>query len=94
MSISLEGDEDDCWMQVWGFATHRQVKNHGKYDANNRSYLVPIAELTSDLTVMEITIGLQVRKAVKPLLQLSKTEEKQWVEQLEDALLYSSGLQL
>ncbi|WP_261200947.1 DUF1822 family protein [Laspinema olomoucense] len=55
---------------------------------------MPIAELTSDLTVMEITVGLQVREAVKPLPQLSKTEEKQWVEQLGDASLYSPGLQL
>ncbi|MCT7979655.1 DUF1822 family protein [Laspinema olomoucense] len=94
VKVSLEGDEDDCWLEVEGFATHRQVKNQGKYDANNRSYSVPLAELTEDLTVMEITLGLQVREAVKPLPQLSEIEAKQWLEQLGDASLYSPRLQL
>lgn len=93
VSVRLEGDEDDCWIQIWGFATHRQVKNQGKYDANNRSYAMPIAELTDDLTVMEITLGLDVREVVKPLPQLSEAEAKQWVEQLGDASVYSPRLQ-
>ncbi|MCT7964092.1 DUF1822 family protein [Laspinema sp. D1] len=94
VSVSLEGDEEDCWIQVWGFATHRQVKNQGNYHVSNRSYSVPIAELTHDLTVMEITLGLQVREVVKPLPQLSETEIKQCLEQLGDASLYSPRLQL
>ncbi len=94
MSVSLEGDEEDCWLQVWGFATHRQVKNQGNYHANTRCYSVPIAELTDDLTVMEITLGLQMREAVKPLPQLSEIEAKQCLEQLGDASVYSPRLQL
>ncbi|MEB3830655.1 DUF1822 family protein [Phormidium sp. CCY1219] len=94
VTVSVEGEEDDCWMKVWGFATHRQVKNRGNYDANHRSYSLALAELTRDLTVMEIALGLQVREVVKPLPQLSETEVKQWLEQLGDASVYSPRLQL
>ena len=91
--VSLDGDEDDCWIEVPGFATHQQVKNQGNYDANSRIYELEMTELIPDLTVMEITLGLQVREAIPLLPPLSPVEAKKWVQILGNPSIYFPRLQ-
>ncbi|MCT7967631.1 DUF1822 family protein [Laspinema sp. D1] len=91
--VSLDGDEEDCWIEVPGFATHQQVKTQGNYDANSRIYELEMIELITDLTVIEITRGLQVREPILPLPALSAVEAKKWVEILGNPSIYSPRLE-
>ncbi|MCT7982224.1 DUF1822 family protein [Laspinema sp. A4] len=91
--VSLDGDEDDCWIQIPGFGTHKQVKTEGNYDKNTRTYGLEMTDLIPDLTVMEITRGLQVQEPILSLPPLSEVEAKKWVEILGNPSIYSPRLQ-
>ncbi|MBO0349304.1 DUF1822 family protein [Phormidium pseudopriestleyi FRX01] len=91
--VSLDGDEDNCWIEVVGFATHQQIKTEGNYDANTRIYGLEMTDFIPELTVMEITRGLQVRAPIPPLPVLSEVEAKKWVQILGNPSIYSPRLQ-
>jgi hypothetical protein len=91
--VSLDGDEEDCWIEVLGFATHQQLKTQGNYDATHRTYGLEMTDAIRDLTVMEITRGLQVREPISPLPALSEVEAKKWVTILGDPSIYDPRLQ-
>jgi hypothetical protein len=90
--VSLDGDEEDCWIEIPGFVTHKQVKQAGNYDANSRIYCLEMTDLIPELTVMEMTRGLQMRDPISPLEPLSEGEAKQWVEILGNPSIYSPRL--
>ena len=71
VGVNLDGDEEDCWMRLWGFATHQQIKTEGQYDVKLRSYSLKLDRLIQDLTVMPMTFGIQQRETVHPLSPLS-----------------------
>ncbi len=92
VTVSLDGDEDDCWMRVCGFTTHRLLKHQGRYNAPNRSYTLNMDDLTVDLTVMQVTWGLEVRATVAPLPILSEAEAQQLLVVLGNPKLHSPRL--
>ncbi len=94
IEIILDGDEDDCWLRVRGFATHRQLKNQGKFNESDRTYSLPIEELTTNLTVMEATIGLSWQAEVSPLPTLSSSQSAHLLKILGDSSLYSPRLRV
>lgn len=59
-------DEEECLMRVCGFATYCQVKS-ADYDPKQRAYVLPVAELTEDLLVMELTLEKSVTSAATGL---------------------------
>jgi len=59
VQVSLD-DDDDCWMRVFGFATHRQLKNQGTYNECDRTYSLTIQELIENLALLFATLGLNL----------------------------------
>lgn len=95
MEVNLDGDEDDCWVKVYGFTTHRQLKDNSRYDESDRTYSLPIEDLTENLTVMEITLGLSLRERVPELSNLSNSEATKLLQLLGgDTSLYSPRLRI
>jgi len=92
VQMNLDGDDGECWMEVLGFATHRQLKHEGKYNAADRTYVLPIQELTKSLVVMDITLGLNLQAEVSPLPILSKVESTQLLHTLGNSAVYSPRL--
>lgn len=92
VQVNLDGDDGECWMEVLGFATHRQLKNEGRYHGGDRTYVLPTQELTKSLLVMDITLGLNLQQKVSPLPSLSKVESTQLLEKLGDLAVYSPRL--
>lgn len=94
VQVNLDGDEDEFWIQICGFATHRQLKTEGRYSISNRTYSLPIEELTESLTVMQITLGLNLQAEVSPLPSLSKVEGAKLLQLLGDSSVYSPRLKV
>ena len=92
VQVNLDGDEDECWMEVCGFATHRQLKNEGRYSAGDRIYALPTKELTESLAVMQITLGLNLQQEVSPLPSLSEVESAELLHKLGNSSVYSPRL--
>ncbi|MDZ7961372.1 MAG: DUF1822 family protein [Aulosira sp. DedQUE10] len=94
VQVDLEANADECTLTVQGFATHRQVKQSGKYDPRDRTYILPIDKLTKSLTVMQLTLGMQMREEVPELPILSDTEAQNLLELLGNASIYSPRLRV
>lgn len=95
VQVNLDGDDDDrCWLEVCGFATHQQLKHQGRYSAGDRTYSLAIDELTASLTVMQITLGLNLQAEVAPVLNLSEMEAAKLLQLLGDSSLYSPRLKV
>ncbi|MEG4495040.1 DUF1822 family protein [Microcoleus sp. D3_18_C4] len=92
VQVNLDGDEDECWMEVCGFATHRQLKNEGRYSAGDHTYALPTKELTQSLVVMQITLGLNLQQEVSPLPSLSEVESAELLHKLGNSSVYSPRL--
>ncbi|MBD2002739.1 MULTISPECIES: DUF1822 family protein [Cyanophyceae] len=92
--INLEGDEDDCWMGVCGFATHRQLKYKGRYNSSDRTYVLSAENLTENLTVMQVTLGLRMQEEIPELPTLSEAEAKKLLQLLSDSSIYSPRLRV
>ncbi len=89
VQVNLDGDDDDCWIRVCGFATHRQLKNQGKYNSSDRTYSLPIEQLTENFTLLFATLGLRWQKEVVPEVSLSALEAQNLLQKLSDASIYS-----
>ncbi|OCQ92603.1 hypothetical protein BCD67_01355 [Oscillatoriales cyanobacterium USR001] len=94
VQVNLDGDDDEYWMEVWGFTTHRQLKNEGRYSAGNYTYSLPIEELTESLTVMQITLGLNLQEEVPLLPSLSEVQPEKLLEIFSDLSVYSPRLKV
>ena len=94
VQVNLDGDDGECWMELCGFATHRQLKNEGRYNAGDSTYSLAIEELTESLTVMQITLGLNLQQELPPLPSLSEGEAANLLQILGDSSVYSPRLKV
>lgn len=94
VQVNLDGDEDDCWIEVCGFATHRQLKSEGNYNSGDRTYCLPKEKLHTDILLIELTRGLHLQQEIEPLPNLSEVEAKRLLEYLGNSRLSSLSLRL
>ncbi|MEG4944237.1 DUF1822 family protein [Microcoleus sp. F4-D5] len=92
VQVNLDGDDDECWIELSGFATHRQLKNDGRYNEGDRTYSLAIEELTASLTVMQITFGLNLQAEISPLPSLSDLKATELLHTLGNLSVYSPRL--
>ena len=92
VQVNLDGDEDEFWVEVCGFATHSQLKNESTYSAGDRTYALPTKELTESLVVMQITLGLNLQAEVSPLPSLSELKANELLNFLGNSSVYSPRL--
>ncbi|RCJ41017.1 hypothetical protein A6770_36615 [Nostoc minutum NIES-26] len=91
VQVNLDGDNDDSWIRVCGFATHRQLKNQGKYNSSDRTYSLPIEQLTENFTLLFATLGLRWREEVPSEVTLSAADQN-LLQTLSDTFIYSPRL--
>ena len=95
ISVQVNLDEDDdASMRLGGFTTHRQLKNQGKYNESDRTYSLPIEQLTENFTLLFATLGLHWQAEVPPEVTLSTTEAQNLLQTLSDTSVYSPRLRL
>ncbi|MBO3462212.1 DUF1822 family protein [Aetokthonos hydrillicola Thurmond2011] len=93
VQVNLGVHDDEYWMKVCGFTTHRQIKQQGKYNKCDRTYIMPVENLTKNLTVMLVMMELYTKEEIPKLPSLSKTEAQQLLQILGDPSLYFPRLQ-
>ena len=94
--LAVQVNLDAGWLQVWGYATHEQLREQGKHDEMDETYVLEVEELTEDLTVMytleEILPASKLE--VKPLPVLLPAQVESLISQLSQPLPYSPRLEL
>lgn len=94
IEVSLGGEEDECWIEIFGFTTHRQVKANRMYDAYSRTYAIDRKDLIDNLEVLLRTIDLNVKVEVPSLTTLVAAEAKKSIEELGKRSIYCPRLHL
>jgi hypothetical protein len=71
--LGVEIDLEKCWLRVWGYATHQQLRQQGKHDSVDESYSLALEDLTEEINTLWINLEFksQSQPEVKPLPTLS-----------------------
>lgn len=90
--LAVQINPDDSWLRVWGYATHKQLKDKGIYDQSDRSYSIDGEDVIESLDVMWMARELcpHERGEVEPLPNLPKNEVETLLEQLTQKDIYYS----
>ncbi|MEB3355729.1 MAG: DUF1822 family protein [Synechococcales bacterium] len=83
--LAVAVDPDERCLQVWGYATHQQLKTHGRYDGSDRTYSLASGDLIPDLSALWVMSHLapEVTRADLPCLpQLTREQAEGLVQQL------------
>jgi Protein of unknown function (DUF1822) len=92
LRVDLDAEDENCWIEILGFTTHRQLKIKGTYNSGDRTYSLPSSSLIEDLDVMAMTLNLNVKADVPELPSLPTIEAVKLIEDLGKPSLYSPRL--
>lgn len=94
--LAVQVNPDNCWLRVWGYATHKKLKQLGQYDSVRRTYLLKREDLIEDLNVMWVAreLGCDRRATVKPLPTLLPAQAERLLTQLSQKTPYSPRLEV
>ncbi|NEP62057.1 MAG: DUF1822 family protein [Symploca sp. SIO2G7] len=92
--LAVQVEPENCWLNILGYATHRQLKAEGTYQPLNRTYSLDGEDLTEDLNIMLIAISFRSsEKAELPCLpSLSSATAAELIEKLSQPASYSPRL--
>ena len=94
IQVNLEPEEDECWIEVCGFTTHSYLKNLGKYNFHDRTYAITVDNLIQDITVMEITLPLEMKAEIPELPHLSAVKAEELLQMFANSSIYSPRLRV
>jgi len=95
LGVQMHLEDDDCWLRVWGFTTHRLLKE-GTKDYLRRSYSLAGKDLIESLNVMWVSRKLcpEEEPVVEPLPKLYAHQAEELLAQLGKITLYSPRLEV
>jgi Protein of unknown function (DUF1822) len=87
--FAVRVNPDENGLMIWGYTTHYQLKNHGRYDASDRTYSLTEEYLIQDINVLWVSEqmsssgNLQTDTAPIPLLPIAQA--RSLLERLGDS---------
>ena len=92
--LAVRVDTTEKYLQIFGYATHQQLKEEGDYDFLDQSYSLATEELTEDINVMLVARHYDpiTKVEVAPLPVLSAAEAEGLMARLGQATPYSPRL--
>lgn len=94
--LAVQVNPDDYWLRVWGYATHKKLKQVGQFDRIRRTYSLQPEELIEDLNIMWAAreLGCDRKATIEPLPSLSPARAQSLLEQLSQKTPYSPRLEV
>lgn len=87
--LSVFVNPADGIVELLGATTHKRLKEHGDYDANDRTYSLEADDLIADINVLQVMQRLNVqeslRQPIATLPNLPATQTENLLERLGDA---------
>lgn len=96
--LAVQVNFDDRWLRVWGYATHQQLKNEGRYNEVERTYSLEREDLIEDLNIIWVRQKLcaeeleNLLSPTSPLPSLSSAEVEKLLAQMSLCYLVTSLL--
>ncbi|MBD2596038.1 DUF1822 family protein [Nostoc spongiaeforme FACHB-130] len=89
--LAVQVNAEDGIVRVWGYATHREIKQQGNYDQSDRTYSLD-GNLTQDMSVLwvirQFCPDAATKTTVEPLPTLSVAQANELLEQLSHSCLF------
>lgn len=86
--LAVQVNLHEQWLKIWGYTTHRQLKNQGRYDPRDRSYWLDGDEVIRDMKVLWVAQQLcpeeMTREVVAPLPILPMTQAENLLQRLSN----------
>ncbi|MFB2917867.1 DUF1822 family protein [Aerosakkonema funiforme] len=88
--LAVQVNFDDHWLRVWGYATHQQLKNEGRYNEAERTYSLEREDLIEDLNIIWVRQKLcaeelkNLLSPTSPLPSLSSAEVEKLLAQMSE----------
>ncbi len=95
LAVQMHLEDDECWLRVWGFTTHRRLKE-GRKDYLRNTYSLDGDDLIESLNVMWVGRKLcpEEEPVVESLPNLSAQKAEGLLAQLGKPTLYSPRLEV
>jgi hypothetical protein len=86
--LAVEVEADAGYVKVWGYCTHAQLKQQGKYDAGDRTYSLDANDIINDVSVLAVARELcpdeVTRTAIAPLAALPQAQAQNLITRLSN----------
>jgi Protein of unknown function (DUF1822) len=94
--LAIQIDPDSNSMNIWGYSSHRTLRETGSYNAIDRTYSIDSDFLITDLDILWIAqiLDLQEITIVPPIPQLPLDQSQNLIAQLSQPSHYSPRLQI
>lgn len=84
--LAVRVDPDEGYVNIWGYASHRELKTQGRYDGGDRTYVLDGDDLVRDLAVLWVSREFcpreQRRAAVAPLRAVPTSQAENLLRRL------------
>ena len=92
--LAVQVNSKDGWLRIWGYTTHKKLKQVGEYNRIKRSYSLKREELIEDLNVMWVAreFGCDRQAVIQSLPNLSLAQAETLLTQLSQKTSYSPRL--
>jgi Protein of unknown function (DUF1822) len=94
--LAVQVEPDEPVVRVWGYASHRQLKTQGEYDADDRTYSLTTDQVLGDLSVLWLAPQLGVteptRTALPALAPISSEQAQNLITRLGNAAMLTPRL--
>lgn len=84
--LAVQVNPDDESLRIWGYTTHKNLKDKGNYNRSDRTYSLSQANLIPDINILWVSQELcpseETRAAVSPLPNLSLERANNLLERL------------
>lgn len=94
--LGVTVDPDGLNLRLWGFCSHRQLKQSKNYDDIDRTYAIAEDDLITDLSVLWTAIALDLAEAtqtaIAPLPALSLAQAQNLLQRLSNPAIISPRL--
>lgn len=93
--LAVQLNLESGWFGVWGYASHRQIRESAIYDLIDRTYSIDVDDLIADLNIMWVVREMcPPQKLEVPALPTLSNIELEKLVQLSESIPYSPRLSL
>ncbi|MEC4982901.1 MAG: DUF1822 family protein [Oscillatoria sp. PMC 1068.18] len=94
VQLNLEADEEDSWMQILGYTTHKELKIKAIYNSNFRAYSLAREELIEDITMMFVARQILTNRKTNIAALPSLNQVELLIEQLSNPEIENPRLEV
>ncbi len=84
--IAVQVNPDDGWIKIFGYTTHKSLKEKGVYDVGDRTYSLEREDLIQDINVLWVTRQINypeaLRTLIAPLASIPQSQASNLLERL------------